>query len=242
MIIRATREDFSRHHFNRDLARKIAQVKCTFDLAGAILLTDIARNVVGISKYRNKLQEWYYTTLDDLCKRHPYLSRSTINRTLKKLREDRVLLTTDEHNRRRYDRTLWYSIPDPETLRLASGDEGNISFIVNDAVKYGLEPAILLSNVKYWTIYNMADDPMYLYEYQPLSPSELSDHSLVNLPMNAWTIRRALNVLVDEGALERKRNNQKSNACFLYRVVEDGRPLVPPPDADYPTECTPHQE
>ena len=153
-----------------------------------------------------------------------------------------MLLTTDEHNRRNYDRTLWYNIPDCEILELASSDEGNISYIVNDAVKYGLEAAIVLSNVKYWTAYNMQDRPEYIYEYQPLSPAELSDHSLVNLPLNAWTIRRALNALVDGGALERKRANVKGGACFLYRLAETCHSLVQFPDADYPTERTSHLE
>jgi len=157
-----------------------------------------------------------------------------------KLRKEEILKATDEFNKRKYDRTLWYSIADPEILRLGSGGEDNISYVVNDAVKYGIEAAILLSNVKYWTTYNMIDTPGYLHEHQPLSPAKLSDHSLVNLPMNPWTVRRALRVLAEDGALERKRSNIKGDGSYLYRAVETRHGLVKAPDSDYPTERTIH--
>lgn len=242
MIIRATLENFSRHHFNRDLARSDGLSGYNYGIEASILLTDIARNIIGIGKYRKEHQGWYHTSLDQLSSRHPYLSRSTIDRTLKKLRKDGALKVTDEYNRRKYDRTLWYNIPDAKILKLAGGDDGNISYIVNDAVEYGIEAAVLLSNVKYWTAHNMKNDPLYLYEYHPMSPTELSDRSLINLPMNPWTIRRALTVLVDGGALERKRNNRKGDASYLYRVVETRHSLVKQPDTDYPTECVEHEE
>lgn len=239
MIIRATLENFTRHHFSRDLARGD---EYSFGIEAAILLTDLARNIVAISKYRRDHAGWYFTTLNDLCSRHPYISRSTINRTLMKLRKDKFLRVTDDFNKKKYDKTLWYNIADPEILKLGSGDDDNISYVVNDAVKYGIEAAILLSNVKYWTAHNMVDWPDYLFEYQPLSPAKLSDHSLVDLPMNPWTVRRALRVLAEEGALERKRGNIKGDGSYLYRVVETRHGLVETPDSDYPTERTMHEE
>ena len=239
MIIRATLENFTRHHFSRDLARSD---EYSFGIEAAILLTDIARNIVNIGKYRNDHKGWYFTTLDNLCRRHPYISRSTVNRALMKLRKEEVLKTTDDFNKKKYDRTLWYTIPDPEILSLGSGDDDNISYVVNDAVRYGIEAAILLSNVKHWTAYNIMDRPDYLYEYQSLSPAKLSDHSLVNLPMNPWTIRRALRVLAEDGALERKRSDIKGDGSYLYRVVETRHGLVKSPDSDYPTERTMHAE
>src|SRR5271156_5674564 len=139
MIIRATPEIFTKHHFSRDLARSDGLDGYSFGIEAAILLTDLARNIVNIGKYRKDHAGWYFTTLNGLCSRHPYISRSTINRTLMKLRKDNVLKATGDFNKKKYDRTLWYSISDPEILRLGSSDEDNISYVVNDAVKYGIE-------------------------------------------------------------------------------------------------------
>ena len=237
MIIRIKRENTARHFFSRELAQGINH---SLGIKAAILLTDLARNIESINNYRDKHSGWYYSTLDQFCQRHPYLSRATINRILVELRDDGILKTTDEFNKKKYDRTLWYSIPDRAIMKLAASREDMISFVVSDALKYGIEAAILLSNFKYWVQYNNETEPWHFLKYEPMSPAELSDRDIVDLPIEPWTIRRALNVLVKRGALEREQNKEKGDSCYLYRLAEGQEISTFSPDRNFPTECTPH--
>ena len=214
------RENFTRYRFNRELVRDSMDI-CeyeygNFTIEEAILLTDLAVNIAGIKNYRKKLEGWYYTTLDQLHSRHPYISRSSINRIMKKLRAGGFIKASSEHNRKRYDKTLWYSFANTKLFRTAVSKEDCITYIANDAKLYGIEAAILLSNIKYWEQYNEWD----LNSWFEMNPAELADDGYISLPIKPYTIRRALAKLVAAGALERKFRNKKGNACYLYRTIK----------------------
>ncbi len=52
---------------------------------------------------------WMYNSIRAFCELFPYMSQSTIRRTLEKLQEDGII-ATGNYNKAGYDRTLWYAI------------------------------------------------------------------------------------------------------------------------------------
>ncbi|WP_036189271.1 hypothetical protein, partial [Ureibacillus manganicus] len=52
---------------------------------------------------------WVYKSVNDWQKEFPFWSKNTIDRTLKKL-EKQQLIFVGNYNKRKYDRTKWYSI------------------------------------------------------------------------------------------------------------------------------------
>lgn len=74
---------------------------------------------------------WVYVTLDDLSGQLLFFSRSTVQRTLKNLKNEGVLIVSN-YNQRKYDKTVWYRI-DYEKLEKTIKAHGQIDHM--DIVK-----------------------------------------------------------------------------------------------------------
>lgn len=53
---------------------------------------------------------WFYMSVTDWLKQFPYMSRSTIRRTLDSLRRQGLIKTRDDLNKFGFDHTTWYSL------------------------------------------------------------------------------------------------------------------------------------
>ena len=71
-----------------------------------------------VNKNFHEGQYWTYNSIEEWHKEFPFWSESTVKRTLTKLRE-RNLLITDNFNKQRRDRTLWYTINYDELQKIA---------------------------------------------------------------------------------------------------------------------------
>lgn len=83
-----------------------------YDINVAILLMHICywatvNEMNGINYHHGYF--WTYDSVKSLHEKHPYFSVSTINRTLKKLLSEELILK-DRFNKRNYDKTNWYTL------------------------------------------------------------------------------------------------------------------------------------
>ncbi len=217
----AYKESPNLHFFSRDLAGKGLNITNeSFSIPAAILLADLARNIRKIKKYRDakraayrKTDGWYYISVKDLAKRHPYLKERTVRRTLDRLRKAGILKTSTEFNKRKSEHTLWYSFADNDVFKEALAQEGAISFWVQDAIEYGIEAAILIRNLTWVEEHGLSKDG-----WTAINPVEFIEDT--NLPMSVQAVRRALAVLVKAGRLERRRNRTYGNNFYKYRLVD----------------------
>jgi hypothetical protein len=215
-------------------------------IEGAIILTDIARNIRNIKPYRKnkkdyeRLDGWYAITIKELVKRHPYIAPRTIRRILAKYRKDKTLNATKRFNKRKSNQTLWYSFGDEDLRKECLAPEDAISFFVQDAVECGIEAAIVLRNLK-WHAENSAwEHVLDTTKWAAVNPVEFLENT--DLPLTAQKIRRALQELVKKGKLERKRQAAYGNTPYLYRLV-DSHHLQPYEERDgEPTESYQHGE
>lgn len=187
------------HSFSRPLAK-------LYGANAAILMAFLANRIPAVQRAR-KDESGYFTSIKSLGSHYPYLTPSTIAHTLKGLREKKVL-KAGQNNKRKCDRTMWYSFTSPEVQRSAS--EEPIRFKVGDAVAYGVVEAVLLHNLRYWLNEGRKEDVDYTWHR--MSASNLARH----LPFPARTLRRALENLVKAGAVERKASGGFDQA-FVYR-------------------------
>ena len=127
------------HSFSRELAH-------TYGINAAILMAFLANRIPAVQTARND-NRCYYTSVKKLAQHYPYLTPSIINYTLSQLRENGVL-NAERHNRKAYDKTLWYSFADPAIQKQASEDP--IRFNVEAANHFGVEAALVLANLTYW--------------------------------------------------------------------------------------------
>ncbi|WCJ60695.1 hypothetical protein NXS98_06095 [Fontisphaera persica] len=233
------KEDTHLHLFNKDIAaQNYGGLKNRqYDIEGAILLTDLARNIEGIKKYRKdgkvaarEMDGWYYTSVKDLAKRHPYIKKRTVRRILARLRKEKVLKTTKTFHKRKSIHTLYYSFADKELHKEALATEDGISFWVEDAVECGIEAAILLRNLTYVEEHWIHGDA-----WIQLNPVEFLDAT--DLPMSPQAVRRALVTLVKKGRLERRRNNKYGDNYYLYRLVDTPHLRRRVGTDALPTEC-----
>lgn len=230
-------EDSRLHLFSNEIATQNygGTTHAFFDIEGAILLADLARNIQKIKKYREdksyrKTEGWYYISVKNLAKRHPYLTEHTVRRILARLRKAGVLLTTKTLHKRKSEHTLWYSVADQDVFKEALAKEDAISFWLQDAVDYGIEAAILIRNLTW-----VEEHDLNKVGWTAINPVEFIDNT--NLPMSVQAVRRALNVLVKAGRLERRRNRVYGNNYYRYRLV-DTHHLQEYEERDaLPTEC-----
>ncbi|MGL5798415.1 MAG: hypothetical protein ACRCYT_09450 [Cetobacterium sp.] len=107
------------HSFNVELATKLGVTE-------AIIIENFAHwlkvNSAKKSNYRDGMC-WTWNTTDSLAEIFPYISRATINRKINLLVEKKILKTEKSYNKLGYDNTLWYTIIDPEILKMYGLDK-----------------------------------------------------------------------------------------------------------------------
>jgi len=194
------------HSFSRAIAEQHGE-------KAAVILQYLAHHIAK-SKQVHDGRKWFFTTLDNLAAVFPYIKRSTIHDTLNALK-DKGLLRIGDFNKKGYDRTCWYAFDDDDVRKQAQSSRP-LYFKVEDAVKYGIVAAVLLSNLVYWIRENRKEDPGYTWH--SMSPRELAKH----LPFPKTTLQRALAELVAAKVLKTQEPEVKGGA-IEYALVDEKR-------------------
>ena len=140
-------------------------------------------------------KKWYYDPIDTMAaEKWPYVPPTTLYDTLKKLKDDGLVIT-GRNNKKSYDRTTWYSMPQ-EAINAAADDL--VLFDVATAVELGIEAALILYNLKYHIGERLKEDPDAA-PYHDLSPTQLAKW----LPMSRSTVKRKIRELESAGKIER---------------------------------------
>ncbi|MDY0654736.1 hypothetical protein NMV46_11105 [Pasteurella multocida] len=78
---------------------------------------------LNISKHKYEDRIWIYNTIDEWCEIFPFWSKKTIQRTIKKLEEMGLILSTNKLNKMKMDKTKWYSIAYEKIEELTSQND-----------------------------------------------------------------------------------------------------------------------
>ena len=165
-------------------------------------------------------RKWYRVTLDHLAEKFPYLSRTCIEETLKKLTagEKSPLLVRND-NYHGYDRTCNYAFRDQ---KLGAESAAKLRYFQpDDAGKHGIPTALLLHNLRYWAGHKDAAAD----GWQVLKLKELAEA----LPLTTKQIRDALKSLVAKGVLERL-EPAGQHRYWRYRLAQPKPAPVTNPD------------
>lgn len=111
-------------YFNEEIA-------CKIGLQEAIVLQQIEYWIKTNEKAEKNFHDdhyWTFNSLEDWARQFPFWSKKTTQRTLEKLREQKILITSNEYNRRQNDQTLWYRI-DYEKLKEITMDNLTIPLV-----------------------------------------------------------------------------------------------------------------
>jgi hypothetical protein len=88
---------------------------------------------------------WFYISAADLTRKFPWMAATTISAILKRLAAKGVVIRSN-YNRRRGDRTMWYSMDEGWLDR---AEQDLIYFRDSDAQRFGFCEAVLLHNLTY---------------------------------------------------------------------------------------------
>ena len=116
-----------------------------YGVNGAILLSYMINRIKSSQNVREG-RRWFYSSVADLAKNYEYLSQTAIFNARNTLTADNGPIIKGNFNRRRGDKTTWYSVHDERTLQVPEDDV--LYFRVSDAVDYGVLEAILLQNLR----------------------------------------------------------------------------------------------
>ena len=211
MTIKSTRKKLCLSLLDRTLHFFSFQLALDYGINESILLTDLARNIKNI-KSHSRHPGWFFSTLEEFCDRHPYLTKDQIRYALEILRDKKVLITTGKYNRKSYDRTLWYAFSTSEIFKEAlSKSEYAISFVVADAMRIGVKPAILLRRARYNYMVNRLTDDDF-------NPTDLHDEwgSL----MSPAFVRKAWAVIVNDSLSGITRKYSGFGKPYEYSIDE----------------------
>ncbi|MFC1096149.1 DNA replication protein [Pasteurella multocida] len=78
---------------------------------------------LNISKHKYEERIWIYNTIDEWCEIFPFWSKKTIQRTIKRLEEMGLILSTNKLNKMKMDKTKWYSIAYEKIEELTSQND-----------------------------------------------------------------------------------------------------------------------
>ncbi|HDR1816767.1 TPA: DNA replication protein [Pasteurella multocida] len=78
---------------------------------------------LNISKHKYEDRTWIYNTIDEWCEVFPFWSKKTIQRTIKRLEEMGLILSTNKLNKMKMDKTKWYSIAYEKIEELTSQND-----------------------------------------------------------------------------------------------------------------------
>lgn len=114
-----------------------------------------------ISKHDRGGYRWIYNTYAQWLEQFPFWSEKTLRRTVKKLEDKEIIISTIEFNQS-INKTKWYRI-DYKVLADYTGFSDGTDLIIDEypllfqpslAVKYGLNEAIFLQQLHYWLSYS----------------------------------------------------------------------------------------
>lgn len=177
------------HSFSRSLAREIyakkrernAQAK---HATGEATLLKYLAHRVHQSKHVHGGRKWFFDTTEDLAERFPYLGSTTVHDLVVSLKR-LGYLETGNFNRKSYDRTNWFHVPD-QVRHAAEADP--VYFDAEIASAVGIPAAVLQRNFDYH-IQRCQETGEDLRV--KMSPAVLSDL----LPFSESTIKGALKKL-----------------------------------------------
>lgn len=186
-----------------------------YGLAAAVVMKYLAHCCSSKRATEREGRRWFRVNLDHMAETMPYLSRSCLADTLKKLStgEDAPLLIHQE-NRRGYDRTCNYAFTNPQFM--AQTRTQLRYFDPQEAVDYGLPAALILHNLRYWQSGKPDAE-----SWRTVQPGEMAKL----LPLSSKQIRDALKYLVSAEVLK-PRPDPKNGGWTQYRV-KTGHPADP---------------
>jgi|GEM_PF-7113994 len=107
------------------------EIACKIGLQEAIVLQQIEYWIKANEKAEKNFYDdhyWTFNSLEDWSRQFPFWSKKTTQRVLEKLRGQKILITSNEYNRRQNDQTLWYRI-DYERLKEITMDSLTIPIV-----------------------------------------------------------------------------------------------------------------
>jgi hypothetical protein len=196
------------HSFSRVLASDPR-----IGVKGAIILKYFAHRI-SKSSHVHFGKRWFYCTLEDLCRRYPYLSKSAIDRTIKGLSTEEII-EIGRFNRKGFDRTRWFSFKDSKVQEQVESEP--IYFSTRYAPEYGIVEAVLLQNIAYWIQENRQKQPEYTWH--GVSATKLT----TILPFTKKAILNALRRL--EGKELQRRPRPGWDQSYEYRLLDEEKHL-----------------
>src|ERR1017187_3118675 len=127
------------HSFSRKIAAK-------YGVNAALVLGYIGFRI-SLSRNEREGRLWFYDTLDTIAQHYPYLGRSAIYEAIHRLTHNNGPLMVGNFNKRKGDKTNWYSFRFESTAELLK--KKPLYFRVEDAALYGIPAAVLLNNLAY---------------------------------------------------------------------------------------------
>jgi len=82
-------------------------------------------NRSNIKKHKDKQYYWTYNSAQAFSKLFPYMARSSINRWLKELEKDGIIISS-QFNKAKYDKTKWYTLPEYQTNRTIAQNKQSV--------------------------------------------------------------------------------------------------------------------
>jgi len=162
-------------------------------------------------------RKWYYDPIDTMAaEKWPYVPPTTLYDTLKKLRKAGLVIT-GRNNKKSYDRTTWYSMPQ-EAINAAAEDL--VLFDVAIAKEFGIEAALIFYNLQYHIGERLKIDPDAA-PYHDLSPVKLAKW----LPMSRSTVKRKIKELEKAGKIKRSAPQSK-----FWTITNPATPEGPDPN------------
>ncbi|MBI5821360.1 MAG: hypothetical protein HZA88_20525 [Verrucomicrobia bacterium] len=200
------------HYFSRKFAEE-------HGVKEAIVLKFLAHKVRRSKNVRND-KKWFFDPIRELAHRYPYIPKSTMDKILKRL-ESKKLLEIDNFNRRGYDRTGWYTVP--QDALDAVEKRPLIKVDVEVANELGIPAGVLIENLRFWVQQKAKKrkrgDTTTIYH--EMSPARLA----IDLPcFDLSTIKRALKSLVKSSVPRIVKHPTLKALYTLLEMVQDGGP------------------
>jgi hypothetical protein len=191
-------------------------------IRAAIILAFLAYKISKSKNVRDG-KRWYYAPIREIAERFPYCSETGVDEILRSLKT-KGIIEFGRFNKKGYDRTRWYTFKSDDLRKDAQTKR--YSFMVSDAVKYGVNEAVVLAHICYWIITNRKKNPEY--RWQRVSAVDMAKV----LPFSPSGIRKALRTLVKENAIERKKGTAGDKAN-CYRIKDESRLRTSNPVEDH---------
>ena len=186
-----------------------------YGLAAAVVMKYLAY-CISESGVERDGHLWIRVNLDHMAEKIPYLSRSCLADTLKKLSTGATApLLIHQENQRGYDRTNNYAFTDSQ---LAAQTRTHLRYFdPQEAVTYGLPAALILHNLRHWEGKRKTTESLW----RTVQPGDLAKH----LPLSSKQVRDALKKLVTAEVIESRPD--PNNASWKQYRVKTGHPADP---------------